>query len=312
MANLGSKTLTTTRNLTDRFLVTQSGDSESKEALPKDILSYPETEQTDDYVLELTDGFTTVIMNKGTAVNLTVPPNSSVAFPVGTMIAVRRIGAGELTFVAGSGVTINSSLGALTDADQYALMLLTKTGTNTWYLDNGIAFSITSADITGALGYTPSKTILLYKEVTPATHTGDTTETVLGQYLVPAGTIQATDILVIRARAAKTGTAGSYNVRLRIGSLGTTGDAQCGIASPGATQQHTYFKRDIHFIDSVASQEVLLTSLNAATDEQTSSALPSALSIDFSSNQYISITMNLNNGGDTAILKYLYLTIIRA
>lgn len=137
MANLGSKTLITTRNLTDRFLVTQSGDAESKEALPKDILSFPETSQVDDYVLVLTDGFTTILMNKGTAVNLTVPPNSSVAFPVGTQIAVRRIGAGLLTFIQGSGVTITASLGTLTDAAQNALMLLTKTAENTWYLDNG-------------------------------------------------------------------------------------------------------------------------------------------------------------------------------
>lgn len=94
--------------------------------------------QTIDYTLVIGDMFKTIIMNKATAINLTVPPNSSVAFPVATKIAVRRIGAGQLTFVQGSGVTIITSLGAFTDPGIDVLCLLTKTATNTWYLDNGI------------------------------------------------------------------------------------------------------------------------------------------------------------------------------
>jgi hypothetical protein len=50
-------------------------------------------------------------MNVAGANTVTVPPNSSVAFPVGTEIKVTQIGAGATTFVAGAGVTINNNVG---------------------------------------------------------------------------------------------------------------------------------------------------------------------------------------------------------
>lgn len=101
------------------------------------ILAEGENVQTDDYTLAATDVLKTIIMNKGTAVNLTVPSNGAVPFEVNTKIGIRRIGAGQLTIVQSGSVTVIPSLGALTDAGQYSLMLLTKTGTNSWYLDNG-------------------------------------------------------------------------------------------------------------------------------------------------------------------------------
>lgn len=89
--------------------------------------------QTDDYTLEITDATAYVRMNKATANVLTVPPNSSVAFSVGTEIPVAQIGAGETTIAAGSGVTINSPE-TLVVKKRYARVLLTKVATNTWDL----------------------------------------------------------------------------------------------------------------------------------------------------------------------------------
>lgn len=94
-------------------------------------------EQADDYILVLSDKDKVIDMNKATAVNLTVPPNSSVAFTVGDIIYIRRIGVGTLTIVEGSGVTVTASSSSLTDAGQNVIMTLRKTGTNTWDLQNG-------------------------------------------------------------------------------------------------------------------------------------------------------------------------------
>jgi hypothetical protein len=88
--------------------------------------------QTASYTLVLSDAFKSVEMNVASANNLTVPPNSSVAFPVGTQIIVLQTGAGATTLVAGSGVTINSKLGNLQLADQWAGVTLVKRATNTW------------------------------------------------------------------------------------------------------------------------------------------------------------------------------------
>ena len=69
----------------------------------------------------------------GSANTWTVPPTSSVAFPVGTQILVVQVGAGQTTLVAGSGVTINSKDGNLKLSAQYCGVTLIKRATDTWY-----------------------------------------------------------------------------------------------------------------------------------------------------------------------------------
>lgn len=94
-------------------------------------------QKTDSHTLELDDAWQTVEISKASAVNLTVPPNSSVAFPVGTRIFLKRTGAGAMTIVQGSGVTVTGSSGGLTDPGLNVEMALRKTGTDTWDLQNG-------------------------------------------------------------------------------------------------------------------------------------------------------------------------------
>lgn len=87
--------------------------------------------KTSSYQLVIGDAGTTVIMNVGSANNLTVPPNATVAFATGTVINVVQYGAGETTINPGSGVTIRSRNG-LKLAGQYAGAVLIKIGTNEW------------------------------------------------------------------------------------------------------------------------------------------------------------------------------------
>lgn len=88
--------------------------------------------QTASYALVLADNGKVVEMNVGSANNLTVPPNSSVAFPVGSQVTVLQTGAGQTTIVAGSGVTINSAGGYLKIASQWSAVTLIKRATDTW------------------------------------------------------------------------------------------------------------------------------------------------------------------------------------
>jgi hypothetical protein len=90
--------------------------------------------QTDSYTLALSDAYKLVSMNKATANNLTVPPNSSVAFTVGTRIDVGQYGAGQTTIVAGSGVTIRSAGGKLKLSGQYSGGTLQKIAADEWWL----------------------------------------------------------------------------------------------------------------------------------------------------------------------------------
>jgi hypothetical protein len=71
-------------------------------------------------------------VDSATAKNVTVPLNSSVAYPIGTVIEVRQVGVGQVTLVATGGVTLRSRGGALKIAGQYGAASLLKTATDTW------------------------------------------------------------------------------------------------------------------------------------------------------------------------------------
>lgn len=92
---------------------------------------------TDSDTLALTDAFNIVEGNKATAMNMTVPPNSSVAFPVGSYVTVSQIGAGQVTIVAGSGVTLRSRIG-LKLFGQYSSATLYKRATDEWVLSGDL------------------------------------------------------------------------------------------------------------------------------------------------------------------------------
>ena len=74
-----------------------------------------------------------------TAVTLTVPPNSSVAFTIGTEIDVIQGGAGQVTFAEGAGVTINSAGGLLALSAQFSGGTLKKVATDVWDLVGSLA-----------------------------------------------------------------------------------------------------------------------------------------------------------------------------
>lgn len=93
-----------------------------------------ESAQTASYTLVIGDAGKLVTMSNASANNLTVPPNSSVAFPTGTRIDVIQKGAGQTTIVAGSGVTLNAKGSALKLSGQYAGASLIKYAADTWFV----------------------------------------------------------------------------------------------------------------------------------------------------------------------------------
>ena len=86
------------------------------------------------YTLVLTDQGGLVTCDNASAVTVTVPPNSSVAYATGTLIGIAQIGAGQVTIAAGAGVTINSVSSQLKISARYAGAQLFKLSTNSWLL----------------------------------------------------------------------------------------------------------------------------------------------------------------------------------
>ena len=90
--------------------------------------------QTASYTAVLTDDGKLITMSNASANNFTVPPNSSVAYGIGTQLNIAQLGAGQTTIVAGSGVTLNSAGTKLKLKEQYAVATCVKTDTNTWFV----------------------------------------------------------------------------------------------------------------------------------------------------------------------------------
>jgi len=104
-----------------------SGVEVSLEAAVRDI----NTQTGTSYTTVLADAGKFITMSNAGASTLTVPPNSSVAYPVGTCIEGAQLGAGQVTLTPGSGVTLNASPG-LKVAAQYGTFGMIKTATDTW------------------------------------------------------------------------------------------------------------------------------------------------------------------------------------
>jgi hypothetical protein len=96
--------------------------------------------QSASYTLVLADKAKVVEMSVGSANNLTVPLNATVAFPVGTQIHMVQTGAGQTTVVATGGVTINSAT-TLKIRAQWGAATLIKRAENTWVLVGDLATS---------------------------------------------------------------------------------------------------------------------------------------------------------------------------
>lgn len=91
------------------------------------------------YTLVIGDDGKLVTLSNAGAITLTVPPNSSVAFPVGAEIDLAQLGAGQVTVAPGSGVTINSYQGKTNTAGQYAGATVKQTAANSWLLIGNLA-----------------------------------------------------------------------------------------------------------------------------------------------------------------------------
>ena len=87
--------------------------------------------QIANYVLVLSDEQKLVAMNVATANTLTVPPASSVAWTVGTMVHLYQAGDGQTTITPGLGVTISASPGLKTRA-KFSAATLVYLGSDAW------------------------------------------------------------------------------------------------------------------------------------------------------------------------------------
>jgi hypothetical protein len=94
------------------------------------------------YTFVLSDNGKVVTASNASAITITIPPASSVAYATGAQLNVIQKGAGQVTFAQGSGVTIRST-GATATAPklraQYSSATCIYEGSDVWYVVGDIA-----------------------------------------------------------------------------------------------------------------------------------------------------------------------------
>ena len=87
------------------------------------------------YTLALADAGKFITSSTTGAIGITIPVNSSVAFPIGTKIEIGQIGSGGIILTPAAGVTLNGgSVVVAFDSGSYQYGNLLKIATNTWVL----------------------------------------------------------------------------------------------------------------------------------------------------------------------------------
>jgi len=84
------------------------------------------------YTTVLGDDGKLLTCDNASSIVLTIPPNSSVAYGIGTQINIMQLGAGQVTITAGAGVTLRSAGSKLKTNAQYAVATCCKIATDTW------------------------------------------------------------------------------------------------------------------------------------------------------------------------------------
>jgi hypothetical protein len=106
------------------------------------VIEIPNAQTGTTYTTVLNDTKKMVTLSNASAITVTLPPSSSVAYPVGSKIDFIQKGAGQVTFAQGSGVTIRS-VGATATAPklrvQYSGATAWYEGSDVWYIVGDIA-----------------------------------------------------------------------------------------------------------------------------------------------------------------------------
>jgi hypothetical protein len=153
----------------------------------------------------------------------------------------------------------------------------------------------------------------LIKNNITISHTGTTDETILYSQLIPAGTFQANDDFMVYLRFFGTNSSNTKTVRLKFNtSVSLIGAIQVA-QNQGTTNSFggSSIHRNIIFKNSLTNQEVLNFASNYLTDFNVNGTALTALTIDFTIDQYFIITGQLAISTETMGIRNVRGQILR-
>lgn len=93
--------------------------------------------QAGSYTLAIGDAGASIDVTGSSAATITVPANSAVAFPIGTVVEILQYGTGQVTVAAAGGVTLRTA-SSLTTRAQYSSLSIRKRATNEWIVSGDL------------------------------------------------------------------------------------------------------------------------------------------------------------------------------
>ena len=140
ISNTGTLTLPTS---TDTLVGRDTTDTLTNKTLTSPLINLGINAQTGTtYTTVLADNGKLTTLTNASAIAVTIPPNSSVAYPVGAQINMAQLGAGQVTVSGGVGVTVVST-GATASAPkaraQYSTLTAVQTSTDNWLVMGDIS-----------------------------------------------------------------------------------------------------------------------------------------------------------------------------
>lgn len=140
ISNTGLLTLPTS---TDTIVGRATTDTLTNKTLTAPIVTVSVNAQTGTtYTTVLSDNTSIITLSNAASISVTIPPNSSVAYAVGTQLNFAQYGTGQVTISGGSGVTIVSTGGTAASPKlraQYASASAIQTSANNWLVVGDIS-----------------------------------------------------------------------------------------------------------------------------------------------------------------------------
>lgn len=177
--------------------------------------------------------------------------------------------------------------------------------------DSTLGSDFTDKTITHRLYNDKRHRRVLYKNNVSSSLTGTTSETIVGSFEVPAGTLGANDILNIVLVTTKSGAAGGLTTRIKANTTAALPGTTISTFASASNVLWGKIIREMVFKNSLSSQFVFPATTSGTLDLGTSATAGTLLSIDFSVTQHIIVSFELASAADTGTLNSWYVEIIR-
>ena len=143
--------------------------------------------------------------------------------------------------------------------------------------------------------------------------TGTTTSTLTSSVLIPANTVAVGDIIIVKTRIRKSGTAGTLVTRMYVNTSAAIGGSLIATsATAAATSLYFQYNRTLA-VKTTTNTETMAGNGNINADDNTSLTVAvSANNIDWTQNQYIIVAVQNGSTADTSRSSFIHVQINKA